>query len=231
MSCSSLRRPDSPSASLLRRAISSSPCEEVEKAVSIPFQLFCALFQLCFERFALFGERSGARARLLKALAQLFELLCRVLLFRLELRPAGGERFALFRRGGDVCLRLLDAALVGEEVAAALPAGTARHGTAGGDDVSVQRDDAEGVRVLFRDVGGVGDVVGDEGVADEVIDDVVVIFVVADELVRKADRTLLFQGAAGVFRFVTGFERLHGEESDLPAAGALQILDEFAGVV
>ena len=127
----------------------------------------------------------------------------------------------LLLRGGDRRLRLADLALVGEQAAAVGAARTARHRTGGGDHVAVQRHDAEGVRVFFGDLVRVGDGVGDKRVADQVIDDVVVILVVAHQLGRKSDGARLFEGAAGVLRFIVRFEGSDGQEGDRTALCAL----------
>ena len=183
------------------------------------------------EGLLLFEQGGAAALRFLEALAQRFQRGGGLLPPALRLRLFGGEARLLLFRGGDVRARLFDAALVGEEAAAPFAAGAARHRAARGDDVAVQRDDAEGVGIFFRDGGGRRDGLGDERVADEVVHDVGIVLVVAHQLGSEPDRARLAQRAAGVVRLVAGLQRVDGEEGDLPALRALEVLDQAAGVL
>jgi len=178
------------------------PFVEHREGVFPRFQRLFALGKRLFQRALLFGKRGDLCARLLKTLAQRFHFPGGLRLFLIQKRFLFGERGNFFAHLFDIGERLFDIALVGKKIAAVCAARAARHRARRGNDIAVERDHAERVRKFFGNFVGVGDIVHDQGVAQQIIDDIIVIFVVAHEFGRKPQSAAFFERAAGKIRFV-----------------------------
>ena len=178
------------------------PFVEHREGVFLRFQRLFALGKRLFQRALLFGKRGDLGARLLKTLAQRFHFPGGLRLFLFQKRFLFGERGNFFAHLFDIGERLFDIALVGEKIAAVCAARAACHRARRGNDIAVERDHAERVRKFFGNFVGVGDIVHDQGVAQQIIDDIIVIFVVAHEFGRKPQSAAFFERAAGKIRFV-----------------------------
>ena len=101
--------------------------------------------------------------------------------------------------------------------------GTAGHGAAGIEHLTVQRDDAEPVTKLAGDGHGPVHVLGNDDTAQQVGENVGVALVKGNERVAHADETVfLFHGLVAE---IGRFDGIHGQESGAAAVAALQPLN------
>ena len=184
-----------------------------------------------FERGQTLPERGEVRRFFLRADTERIALRTRFL----NVVFARFERFFQFFCDGlfpfDRILALFYVSRARKQIAAFLPARTARHGAARCDRVAVERDDLERARITLCDARGVADIVADKRIAQKVADNVGIIRIVCNKLFGKPERAFFAQRA---FDFAAVAPRAHGgngQERDDAAARLLQILNQIARVV
>ena len=142
----------------------------------------------------------GVLRRALLALCDL-QLVARFGKLALGVLGGLGGKVELFGKAAAPRRQLAQLACAAQNACAARDR-AARHRARRGNDIAVERDHAERVRKFFGNFVGVGDIVHDQGVAQQIIDDIIVIFVVAHEFGRKPQSAAFFERAAGKIRFV-----------------------------